>query len=169
MTESPAASVARWHLAQINVARTRAPLTDPVMADFVARLDAVNAAAEASPGFIWRLKAEGGNSSAYVPYDDDARVIVNMSVWTSIEAVETYVYRIKDHADVFRDRRRWFEPMEGPQLALWWIGAGRIPTVAMGRERLESLRANGPTPYAFTFKRPFPPPAFERPGVGYRQ
>lgn len=166
MTDSPVRAVARWHLAQVNIARARTPLTDSVMADFIAHLDAVNAAAEASRGFIWRLKAEDGGSSAYVPFSDDPRVIVNMSVWTSIEPLETYVYRINDHADVFRDRRRWFEPMEGPQLALWWIGAGQIPTVDAGRQRLEFLRRNGPTPYAFTFKRPFPPPAFEQPRAG---
>src|SRR5215204_6317759 len=109
------------HLAQINIARIRAPLTDPLMADFVAQLETVNRAAETSPGFVWRLKSADGGASSYVRFSDDDRVIVNMSVWTSIEVLQAYVYRTHDHASVFRDRLRWFEPLGGPPLALWWI------------------------------------------------
>jgi hypothetical protein len=117
--------MAFWHLAQINIARARAPLTDPLMADFVTQLDAVNAVAEGSPGFLWRLKADDGSPSSYVKFSDNDRIIVNMSVWESIEALEAYVYRVQAHADVFRNRRRWFEPIPGPQVALWWVPAGR--------------------------------------------
>jgi hypothetical protein len=144
-----------WHLAQINIARARAPLTDPLMADFVAQLDAVNAVAEASPGFVWRLKTDDGSPSSYVKFSDDDRIIVNMSVWESIETLEAYVYRAHEHADVFRNRRRWFEPIPGPQVALWWVPAGHIPSLEEGRERLRLLTKDGPTPAAFTFKRRF--------------
>jgi len=146
-----------WHVAEINIARGRAVLTDPLMTDFVAQLEIVNRVADASGGFVWRLKADDGGASSYVRFSDDDRLIVNMSVWTSIEALQAYVYRAHDHADVFRDRRRWFEPLDVPQLALWWVPAGHIPSLEEGRHRLALLAREGPTPRAFTFKRRFTP------------
>jgi len=148
--------IATYHLAQINIARVRAPLDDPLMADFVAQLDAVNAIADESPGFVWRLKAEDGGASTYVRAFDDDRIIINMSVWESVEALQQYVYR-DQHGGVFRDRRKWFEPLADPSLALWWVLAGHIPTIAEGKERLETLARLGPTLEAFTFKSYFPP------------
>ena len=118
------------HLAEINVARTLQPLDHPGMADFIAQLDAVNALADADPGFVWRLKSESGGASSYVKVGDDERLVVNLSVWRSIESLEAYVYRSHGHAGVHRDRRRWFEPpMESPH-AMWWDprphGIGRL-------------------------------------------
>ena len=131
------------HLAEINVARLRAPLTDPLVADFVAQLDAINALAEASPGFIWRLKAEAGAPSSYIRFSDDELTIVNMSVWHSIDALFGYVYR-SGHGEVYRNRRMWFQPVEHP-FALWWIREGHVPTLDEGRARLEMLARLGPT------------------------
>ena len=144
-----------WHLAQINIARARAPLTDPLMADFVAQLDAVNRIADASTGFVWRLKAEDGGASSYVRLADDERLIVNMSVWTSVDELRAFVYRTHAHAAVYRDRLRWFEPLGEPQLALWWVPAGHIPSLDEGRHRLALLSREGPTQAAFTFKHQF--------------
>ncbi len=145
-----------YHLAQINIARVRAPLDDPQMADFVAQLDAINMLAEQSPGFVWRLQAEDGRSSSYIHAFDDDRLLVNMSVWESIEALRHYTYRSR-HSQAFRDRKKWFEPHDSPYLALWWVPAGHIPTVEEGKERLEKLRQHGPTSEAFTFKTAFSP------------
>ena len=142
-----------WHLAQINVARGIAPLDDPRMADFVSQIEALNRLAEESPGFVWRLKDESGASSSYVSYNDDPLVLVNMSVWESIDALKNYAYR-SAHAAVFRDRKRWFERMT-PPLALWWIPAGEIPTVEEGKRRLALIDTHGPTAEAFTFTAPF--------------
>ena len=146
-----------WHLAEINIARLIAPLTDPRVARFVEQLDAINALAERSPGFVWRLTATGGDPSAYVTFGDDDRVIVNMSVWTSIDALHRYVYG-SGHGAVYRDRRQWFEPPAAPPFALWWIPAGHVPTLNEGRSKLAQLTRQGPTVNAFTFRRPFPPP-----------
>jgi uncharacterized protein DUF3291 len=146
-----------WQLAQINVARARAALTDPVMADFVAALDALNRLAEESPGFVWRLKAEGGGASSYIRFAADDRLIVNLSVWSSIESLHAYVYR-SAHRRAFADRRRWFEPPSDRPFALWWQPAGDLPTVDDGLRRLERLRQYGPTPDAFTFRERFPMP-----------
>ena len=145
------------HLAQINVARLRAPLTDPLLAEFVAALDPINALAEASPGFVWRLTDDAGASSSYVRFSDDDLVIVNMSVWTSIDALFEYAYR-SGHVEIFRRRREWFEPID-PPFALWWIPEGHTPTLDEGREKLAMLGRLGPSPDAFTFKARFPQPA----------
>ena len=145
-----------WHLAQINVSRLRAPLTDPRMARFVAQLDDINRVAEASDGFVWRLKDDTGAASSYIRFSEDGLTIVNMSVWRSIGSLHRYVYR-SEHATVYRDRLQWFEPPAAPSLALWWIRAGTRPTLADGRRRLDLLASFGPTPSAFTFRQPFEP------------
>ena len=144
------------HLAQVNIARMRAPLDSPVMADFVAQLDAINALAEASPGFVWRLRGEGNDATSLRPFDDNF-IIVNMSVWESLEDLRAYVYK-SAHTAAMRRRREWFEQFEGAFMALWWVEAGHIPTVGEAKERLQQLEAHGPTADVFTFKQPIAPP-----------
>jgi hypothetical protein len=146
-----------YHLAQINIARLIAPLDDPKIAEFVAQLEPINALADKASGFVWRLKSESGNATD-IAYNDDPFVIVNMSVWESMEALRQYAYK-SDHAKVLRDRAKWFEKMEKPNYCLWWIPVGHIPTVAEGRERLEHYQHHGATPSAFWFSQHFPQPA----------
>jgi len=141
------------HLAQINIARMRAPLSDPIMKGFVDQLAEVNQTAEASPGFIWRLKTEDGDATDIRAYED-VLILVNMSVWESMESLREFTYR-SHHAGVFRDRLQWFERSDGVQLALWWIPVGHIPTVEEGKGRLALIEKLGPTPEAFTFKQSF--------------
>jgi hypothetical protein len=148
--------VTRFHLAQVNIGRLRAPIDDPIMEGFRTQLDPINALADRSPGFVWRLQTEEGNATAIRPYEDE-RMAINMSVWESLEALQQYVYR-SAHVGPLRDRQRWFEPIDGPILALWWIPAGHIPTVDEAKERLRILKERGPSPDAFTFRVPFPPP-----------
>jgi Domain of unknown function (DUF3291) len=144
-----------FHLAQVNVARMRGALEDPVMADFVARLDEINALADGSPGFVWRLQTDAGNATYLRPCDDE-RIIINMSVWESVEDLRNYVFR-GGHAEVLRRRSEWFEGLETPVVALWWIPAGHAPSVDEAKKRLAHLDAHGPTPFAFTFRALFPP------------
>ena len=157
-----------WHhggvdylLAQVNIGRMREPLDSPLLADFVAALDPVNAAAEAAPGFVWRLQTEDGNATAVRAFEWDrsgsAGVLVNMSVWESVEALAAYVYS-DTHRQVLRRRRRWFERMAEAQTALWWIPRGHTPTTDEAEDRVIHLREFGPTLYAFTLKEHFPPP-----------
>jgi hypothetical protein len=148
---------ATHHLAQVNIALPVAPLDSPALAGFVAALDEVNALADAAPGFVWRLQTEDGNATAIRAFGDD-RLIVNMTVWTSLEALAQYVYR-GGHVAVLRRRREWFVPMDEAFQALWWVPAGQRPTVADAERRLAHLRGHGPTEYAFTFRAPFPAPA----------
>ena len=124
------------------------------MAEFVALLDPVNALADDAPGFVWRLQADDGNATSIRAFDDDV-MIVNMSVWESIDALAEFVYR-SGHLDVMRRRREWFAQVR-THLVLWWIPAGEIPAVAEAQRRLEHLQAHGPTPHAFTFKARFMP------------
>lgn len=144
------------HLAQINIARLVAPLDDPRIAEFVAQLEPINALADEAPGFVWRLKSESGNATD-IAYSDDSFVIVNMSVWESLDALRTYAYK-SDHAKVFRDRAKWFKKMEKPSYCLWWIPIGHIPSVAEARERLEHYQVHGATPYSFWFSQHYPQP-----------
>ena len=148
-----------YHLAQINIARLIAPIDDPKIAGFVSQLDTINAVADQAPGFIWRLKSESGNATD-IAYNDDPFIIVNMSVWESIEALRNYAYK-SDHRKVFQDRANWFEKMDKPNYCLWWIPAGHIPTVAEGRDRLEHYQIRGATPYSFWFSQRFPQPTNE--------
>jgi heme-degrading monooxygenase HmoA len=147
--------MANVHLAQINIARMKGALEDPGMAGFVARLEDINALADRSDGFVWRLQGGEGNATYLRPFDDD-RIVVNMSVWESIEHLRAYVYN-SAHAEVLRQRREWFEKFDRVMMALWWIPGGRIPSIAEGKNRLESIEQHGPTPFAFTFKTSFPP------------
>ena len=146
-----------WHLAQLNIGRVRAPMTDPLMAGFVAELEPVNALADSSPGFVWRLQTEAGDATAIRPYDDDT-ILINMSVWETVEALKAFVYRTH-HADVMRQREKWFERLDTYFIVLWWIPAGTIPTVSEAKLRLDHLRQNGESPRAFSFKKVFSPPA----------
>ena len=148
--------MARFHLAQVNIGRIRAPLDHPIMEGSRSQLDPINALADRSPGFVWRLQTEDGNAMAIRPFDDD-RMAINMSVWESLEALQQFVYR-SAHVGPLRDRKEWFEPLEGPILVLWWIPAGHIPTVVEAQERLRLLKERGPSPAAFTFRTPFPAP-----------
>lgn len=145
----------QYHLAQLNIGRIRAPLDSPIMSGFVERLDEINALADASPGFVWRLQTASGNATDVRAYDDDM-LLVNLSVWKSVEALKHYVYKTS-HAELLRGRTRWFEKFDGPYLVLWWIPAGHIPTVQEAKARLEHLRQNGPNRYAFTLKEVFEP------------
>ncbi len=149
---------AAFHLAQINIGRFAAPLDSPQLKDFVDNLDRINALAEQSPGFVWRLTGEGNNATDLRPFDDDPMMAINMSVWTDLASLGAYVYR-SGHIAIMRRRREFFEVPDQAFMALWWVPAGTVPTVVEGIEPLERLRRDGPTAEAFTFRQPFPPAA----------
>jgi Domain of unknown function (DUF3291) len=149
--------VAGHHLAQLNIARFLAPIDDPQLRDFVAALDPVNAQADDADGFVWRLQTDDGNATSIQAFDDPL-MLVNMSVWESLEALRAFVYTNRNHLAIMRRRREFAETMLQAYLALWWVPAGHIPTVGEALERLELLREHGPTPDAFTFRASFGPP-----------
>ena len=148
--------MAQDHIAQLNIGRVKAPVEDPIMAGFVARLDEINALAECSPGFVWRLQTSEGNATYFRPYPEDDRILINMSVWETIESLRHYVYQTA-HADLLRQRQAWFEKFAGSYTALWWVPAGHRPGMDEATKRLAHLEKHGPTQFAFTFKTTFEP------------
>jgi hypothetical protein len=155
--------VSRYHLAQLNVGIATAPLDSSVMADFMDNLDRINALAESSPGFVWRLKADDGNATSLRPIDD--RTMVNMSVWTDPQALAAFVFRTA-HVEFMRRRREWFERLQEAYLVLWWVPAGHVPTTDEAVARLAHLREHGAMPHAFNFRQLFPPPDAPQAGAG---
>jgi len=145
-----------YQLAQVNIGVIKGPMDSPVMADFAGNLDRVNALAESMPGFVWRLQTDDGDATSIRPFENE-NMLVNMSVWRDIKALNDYVYR-SAHVELMRRRKDWFERMDEAFLVLWWVPAGHRPTVAEAVVRLELLRAKGPTPEAFTFRHPFATP-----------
>ena len=146
-----------YHLAQLNVGRAVAPMDDPAMADFMARLDEVNRIAEQSPGFVWRLQSAAGNATD-IKVSDDPLFIVNLTVWETPDDLYAFTYR-SEHRTVFARRFEWFERANGPNVVLWWQPAGTIPSIDDALRRLRLLAELGPTADAFTFKQRFPAPA----------
>jgi hypothetical protein len=137
----------KMHLAQLNVARAVDDLESPRLADFMAALDGVNAIAERSPGFVWRLKSDAGNATD-INVSDDARLIVNMSVWETPEHLEQFVWNTV-HARVYGKKAKWFEAPATPHLVMWWVPIGHTPTTDEAMARLAHLTAHGASEHAF--------------------
>lgn len=147
--------MAHYHLAQLNIARLLAPLDSPQLADFVDNLDRINALAEQSPGFVWRLQTEDGDATGIDYFGADQ--IANLTVWESVEALHHYVYRTA-HVEIMRRKREWFHNLAEAHMVLWWVPAGHIPSIEEAAARLQTLRNQGPTATAFSFKKAFPAP-----------
>ena len=143
------------HLAQLNIARAKYSLDAPEIKDFVDNLDVVNATAEQSEGFVWRLKDESGDATSIQAFDDPS-LLINMSVWTSPDSLKDFMFRTH-HRDFMRRKGEWFEKLNEDSYVLWWIEEGHIPTAEEAKARLQHLREHGDSPYAFTFKANFTP------------
>lgn len=148
--------VSGFHVAQLNIATVRAPVDHPSMIGFTSRLDEINALADAADGFVWRLQTDEGNATSIAAFDDPS-VIVNLSVWESIEHLHAFTYR-SEHRELLRGRAEWFHPRTGQHQVLWWLPEGYLPGIEEAQARLTHLDTNGPTPVAFTFVHRFDPP-----------
>jgi hypothetical protein len=135
------------HLAQLNIGRFLYPDGDPRLKEFFDNLDRINAIAERMEGFVWRLKDESNNATSFRPFDDPA-ILVNMSVWKSVEALEKFVFQTA-HTAIYRKKGSWFEPMTTPHFVMWWIPAGHIPTLEEAKARLDHFTKHGPSEEAF--------------------
>ena len=145
-----------WQLAQFNIATAKFDDGDPRLAEFIDNLDRLNALGDESPGSVWRFQSESGTSVDVKAYDNP-RILLNLTVWDDVESLWNYVYKT-DHVEFLRRRTEWFEVESQPFTVLWWVPEGHQPTPAEGMERLEHLRANGPSPYAFSFRANYDPP-----------
>ena len=152
-----------WHLAQANIAQMRGTLDSPIMAGLASRIEEMNTLAESNDGFVWRQPGVDVTAEALLKFGQHhspfevGRVFYNMSVWESVEALRSYVYKTS-HAEMLRAKNEWVEDSDEPSLVLWWISAGTIPTIAESARRWQTLRTNGPTEAAFTMSRAFPAP-----------
>jgi Domain of unknown function (DUF3291) len=150
-----------FELAQVNIGRLVAPLDDAQLAGFVALLEPVNAAADAAPGFVWRLQSDDGDATSIKAFEwdagDSAGVIVNMSVWTGVQELAAFVFGDM-HREVLRRRREWFHRMSDSYTVCWWVPAGHRPTTDEAEDRIRNLRAHGANPQAFTLKESYPRP-----------
>ena len=149
-------AMAAYELAQLNIARILAPLDSETLRDFVDNLDHINALAESSPGFVWRLQTEEGNATALRPFGDDD-LLVNLSVWRDVESLRDFVFNTV-HSDFLKRRREWLHRMDDAYTVLWWVPRGALPTIEEAIRRLHLLREQGPGPEAFSFREPFPAP-----------
>src|SRR5258706_6676653 len=149
-----------YELAQLNIALMKEPLESPRMTDFVANLDGINALAESSPGFVWRLQTEEGDATALRPLGENT--LVNVSVWKDVASLNHYVYKTA-HVEVMRRRKEWFQRMSQAYVVLWWVAKGHRPAAEEPIERLELLRKHGPTPAAFTYPQAFLAPDAAQP------
>jgi Domain of unknown function (DUF3291) len=158
---APTLARVAFELAQVNIGRLVAPLDDAQLADFVALLEPVNAAADAAAGFVWRLQSDDGDATAIRAFEWDAEgsagVIVNMSVWTGVDELTAFVFG-EMHRQVLRRRREWFHRMSEAYTVCWWVPAGHRPTTDEAEDRIRDLRANGPNPQAFTLRETYPRP-----------
>lgn len=146
MTDAPNTGL---HLAQLNVGRLVGPTDDPRLADFMNNLARVNAIAERSPGFVWRMMGEDEATGATdLQMPGDPTMAVNLSVWESAETLEAFVWNTI-HKRFYNRKSEWFVPMETPHFVMWWIPIGHIPTLEDAQNRLDYLAANGPSAYAF--------------------
>jgi len=146
-----------FELAQLNIGIIKGPIDGPVMAEFVANLEPINALAERTPGFVWRLQTEEGDATAIRPYPENENMAVNMSVWKDVDSLRLFVFH-SAHVAIMRRRREWFEKMDEAFLVLWWVPKGHRPGIEEAKAKLELLRRKGPTAEAFTFRQAYPPP-----------
>jgi hypothetical protein len=150
----------KFHLAQINIGKVLYPVDDPRMAGFMDNLDKINTLAEATEGFVWRLKTDEGNATSIHAFDDPM-LLLNISVWKDIDSLYRYAYK-SEHGEFFARRREWFSKIDLPTPVLWWIDAGQIPSPEEAKERINYVAANGASPYAFTFKERYSSVEWER-------
>ena len=138
-------------LAQLNIARMVAPIDAPELADFVEMLDEVNSAAESWPGFRWRLVGDSGPGATSIRLFGDDMLIVNMSVWASLDDLRSFVVGHEGHREALRRRHEWFERIDQHMTVCWPVPTGHRPTPLEAEAELVALRAEGASAARFPF------------------
>jgi hypothetical protein len=138
--------------AQINISKLIAPMDSPLIKEFYDFLTPVNRLAEESKGFVWRLTDESGNAALFLdsPFSDDPHMIVNMSVWETMEDLKAFTFDTV-HRYFLQNRKKWMTGDVKVRLAIWEIPDGHIPNIEEGREKLRLIAENGATKEAFDF------------------
>lgn len=151
--------MSQFQLAEYNIGRLVHPLDNTESAEFLAALEPINALAEATPGFVWRLKDDDGHSSSFVagPDADDPLLIVNYSIWADLESLQHFIYK-SGHGSYMRRRREWFVPSTQASTVCWWISANTTPELSDAHARLIHLRDHGPSETGWPLNKPIPAP-----------
>ena len=136
-----------WHLAEVNIARLKAPIGDPIVAPFVNALDKINSIADRMDGFVWRHIDDIGNATNTQNSSDEC-VIYNASIWKDVPSLEQSVWGTL-HAKFYEQRTKWFNAMDAMSFAMWWIPPDTVFTPDEAMVRLSHLKANGPYKKAF--------------------
>lgn len=144
--------MSEYYLAEVNIAKRLAPMDDPIMKDFVDNVDGINALADAAEGFVWRMQDENKDEAALIFQDDT--LLINMSVWTDLDALFDYTYK-SGHIEVFKRKKEWFSKMKMVHMAFWYVPVAYVPTLNDAKVRLDYLNTHGDTPYAFSFRKKF--------------
>jgi hypothetical protein len=145
-----------YELAQANMSVAWERLDHPRLAGFMDSLDRIDALARVSPGFVWRPTVDDVARDIEALLDDPWRVVLNLSVWESMEALWQFTYTA-EHVEVMRKRGTWFDPA-GSRYVLWWVPAGHRPTIAEALAKLDRLDRHGPSAEGFTFRQRHGPP-----------
>lgn len=140
----------RMHLAELNVGRLVAPTDDPRVAHFMENLDRINGLGKRMPGFVWMMEGSGepGRGNTENNIDDDPQAVANLSVWESVDQLETFVWGTI-HKQFYEQKAQWFEVLDAMHFVMWWVPEGHRPTLDEALARLEHLRKHGDTDHAF--------------------
>jgi Domain of unknown function (DUF3291) len=117
------------------------------MSGLMRNLDRVNAFAERSEGFVWRLKRESNNPTAIRPASGPT-MAVNLSVWESVKALERFVWATM-HKQFYNRKGDWFERLKTPNFVMWPIQSGHTSDLEEALARLVHLTAHGDCDFAF--------------------
>ena len=147
----------RFNLAQANIAKMRAAIDDPSMQGFAENIQRINHLAEVSPGFIWRYEYSPADAMSLRAYDKQ-KIIFNMSVWSSLDALKNYVYK-STHLEFVQAKNHWFHELDSAHMVLWWLPEGVVPRVDDALEKISLINEIGANRLAFNFGRVFPPPS----------
>ena len=146
-----------YQLAQVNIGIAKGAMDSEVMKVFADNLDPINAIAEASVGFVWRLKDDCGNATDIV-FSDNPNELVNMSVWESVDDLKHFMFKTH-HIDFLKRKKEWFETPSQATYVLWWVPAGHLPSIEEAKQKLSLIRKHGETAEAFSFKKVFASPS----------
>ncbi|MDB4197301.1 DUF3291 domain-containing protein [Ascidiaceihabitans sp.] len=134
-------------LAELNVGYAAYPLDDPRMSEFMDNLETINALAERSPGFVWRMKSDSGNATD-ISVPGDTEMISNMSVWEDVASLGNYVFNTV-HAPFYKRKEEWFQATTSHHFAMWMVEDNHTPDLAEAMDHMEYLQKYGSTDHAF--------------------
>ena len=142
-------------LFQLNLAKMRAPFSDPLFDDFKAWLTSIHALADVNPNFLWRYHGEESEEGYIAPYPYAPLVMGNMSAWRDYDSLFEFTFTA-GHMEMMKQKRKWFEKLPTPYNVLYYGDEGDLELpdeelLQQGLNKLRYLSIYGETPAAFGF------------------